>query len=370
MDYSVSVGDKPIGWGGRLVVDDLGPWRLQRRAKGSEVLTAPTLPGRGYWRLDDSADVAQLFPTTPYVHNADPSNLGGVVPSGGITIGPTTLPAGTKVCRFLDLSAGQIYAQGIAGKWAFLGNRWRLSHTNGVGLYNDPGATWTCYDMFGDYGGVGFTDATPHENTMKFLGGSGHVVYRTYITLTGTGIQPNVHDVSIMESWIDDIIYYFGDLGPSGTGDNYHLNGISCEGGAHGMRLLRNHIHMPSPDLNGRPTPQTDCIALFQSNGLGYDDVQVIGNDLGGAGYPLYAGGGAVQSTNVAVTDNTFTTKWWTNSGANNPMAADPGFGANGNVSARNYWADDYGTGGDGLTPTSSRQYPNGDGPRTRTPVF
>jgi hypothetical protein len=140
---------------------------------------------------------------------------------------------------------------------------------------------------------------------------------------------------------------------------------------------LRNKILVPSPDGSvapsvgapNRTTPQTDCIALFQSlagpyPGDGTTGIQVRDNYLGGSGYVIYGGGSEPGCRNVKITGNKITTRWWTNGGNFGPFAYDPGFGTNGNEKANNTWADDYGSGGNGINPTSARQYPLGNGPR------
>ena len=365
-------GTGAVTHGDQLTLDKVGPWTLQGVAKGQEQLDSVPMPSRGYWRLDTPAE---FVPNGTYVYNNDPNNKGGTL-AADTTIDGYLVPAGTKVVQFRDMSATDFYAGGATGKYLFRGVRSRQK-TGGTGLVNDSQAgAYSVFFHYSDLGSTGFTDSAAADVVLKFLAGVDHRVLRSYISLAATGIQPNTPGVEITENIIDDIIFYYGEPGPCGSGGSctYHLNGISSEGMSNTtptrFKILRNSITVPSPDKAGHITTQTDCIALFGSNGGSYNDVLVQGNYLGGSGYVLYAAGEKPGATNVRFVDNKITTKWWTNGGNFGAVAAQATWGSSGNVATGNVWADDYGSGGNGNTPTANRQYPNGDGPRKNQVIF
>lgn len=400
--YDYTKGQLAVGHGAELVIENTGPWALQGVAKGSETLANKT-PGGSYWRFDNPDEFA---PTGTYVYNNNTTNHGGVVPAGGMTIDGYSVPAGTRVVQFYNFTSGDFYAQGTSLKVLFRGCRFRWAvGCDGTGLFNDNGATASQQIMvhFCDIG-LNTKDPTSGEGLMhlKFLGGANHRVLRNYMTNGSTFLQPGVSGTEIIENWIDEAIYTYGELGPSGAGDFLHLNGCSSEGGLQVLHILRNHILYPSPDGStgggltaagqtgygtqpgqtgygsgsapGRKVPQTDCIALFTSNGTQWlsTDVQVRDNLIGGAGYCLYAESSAGQQTNLKITGNKVSTKWWTNGGQEGgPVSWGNGSpivnGVNGCELSNNTWYDDYGTGGDGTTATADRQYPYGNGPRVGT---
>lgn len=401
-------GTGAVAHGSDLTVNHVGPWTLQGVAKGSEALTSLTAPGRGYWRFDTPDEFAL---TSSYVYNNDPSNHGGVVPAGGLTIDGYAIPAGVRVVQFYDFPDGcDFYAQGTTLRVLFRGCRFRWSAgVGGAGVFNDNGAASGQQIMI-HYGDIGLRSKNPTSGEgimlIKFLGGSNHRMLRNYYTLSSTFMQPNAPGCQIIENWVDDAIYSYGENGPSGTGDFLHLNGCSTEGGLSSLYVLRNRILMPSPDGStgagvtasgqigygtqpgqvgygagtapGRIVSQTDCVALFTSNGTQWlaTDVQVRDNLIGGAGYPIYAESSAHQQTNLKITGNKVSTKWWTNGGSQSggPISWGAGGpisnGVNGCELSNNTWADDYGTGGDGTTATADRQYPLGNGPRAGTTAF
>jgi hypothetical protein len=288
------------------------------------------------------------------------------------------VPAGTQVVQFRDL--GAIYCQSFtSGSFLFRGCRFRNTGDTFNPAYSGPG--FHLYLHYCDLGGEGPDDRQDGGGFLHILGGSGHRVLRSAIEWVATAIQPNVDGMLIQENYV---AYYFGEGGPDGnpaTSDNYHVNGVSCEGGLSSLRILRNHILVPSPDgavapsygAPDRTVPQTDCVALFQSLAGPYPGdsstgIQVRDNYLGGSGYVVYAGGAG--SRNVKITGNRITTRFWTQGGNFGPLADPPTWGTDGNEKAGNVWADDYGTGGDGIRPTSARQYPDGNGPRKGQPAF
>ncbi len=372
--------------GDQLTIDHVGPWTLQKVARGSEALTKPTRPGEGFFRLDSGVDEG-LLSDAPFVgSDADVAHLNAPTNHGGKLTADTMIdgflvPAGTYVVQFEDLPG--IYAQSVVnGNYLFRGCRFRNTGDTFNTAYAGDGFHFFVH--YCDFGGDGPNDTQDGGGFLHILGGTNHRVLRSFFQYVGTAIQPNVNGMLIEENWIDHVAYYFGEGGPDGdpaTSDNYHINGVSSEGGLSSLRILRNHIFVPSPDGSVAPSygapnrivPQTDCIALFQSLGGAYpgDDttgIQVRDNLLAGAGYVIYGGGAG--SKNIKITGNEISTRFWTNGGGFGPFADDPGFGTNGNEASNNTWLDDYGTGGDGIQPTTSREHPNGDGPKKGTPAF
>lgn len=382
-----------ITHGEQLTVSDVGPWSLQGVSQGSEALQMMTIPGRGYWRMDTPNEFSLA---TPYVYNNDPSNHGGIVPAGGMVIDGYSVAAGTRVVQFRDFSAGDFYVQYAGGAYMFRGCRVRNDTTSGASTFNDYNAlsTWQNALHYCDMG-CPSKESNGWGAAWKMLGGSGHRVYRTYVSDGLVGFQPNVRDVEITETMIANVVYYYGEKGTSGNGPDsstLHLNGISVEGGARNLTIQRCWITVPSPDgatgangsaagqpgygtqpgqvgygngtNPGRITMQTDCIAIFAITGSN-DGVTIRDNYLGGSGYVLYAGNADGGAKNITLTGNKVTTKWWTNGGNFGPITDIPNWGSNGNVKSGNVWADDYGTGGNGCTALADRQYPTGNGPRT-----
>lgn len=399
-----------ITHGSLLAVSDVGPWALQGVAKGSESLSSLIGPSRGYWRFDAVTEFATV--SSNYVYNNNPTNYGGIVPAGGMIIDGYNVAAGTYVVQFRDLPDNySFYAQGTSLKVLFRGCRFRWTlGTDGTGIFNDYTSTASQQIML-QYCDIGLQSLDPpptSEGTMliKFIGGANHRLLRNYYTRSSTFIQPNAQGCEIAENYISEYIYAYGEAGTSGAGPDsttYHLNGISSEGGLTSIKILRNRILCASPDgatgggntvagqigygtqpgqigygsgtAPGRLTTQTDCIALFSSNGSSnigdaITGIQVKDNYLGGSGYCLYAGNSKGDCQNIIVTGNTFTTRWWTNGGNFGVVADIPNWGVNGNSQANNVWADDFGSGGNGCTSVADRQYPAGNGPRAGATVL
>lgn len=388
---SASTGAGAVTHGEQLTDAALGPWSLQGVGKGSETLESLSAPARGYWRFDTPDEFA---PTSTYTYSDSASNKGGVVPAGGLTIDGYSATAGTRVVQFRDFSATDFYIRGSVGSFLFRGCRFRNDAIEGSSHFNDSTATYSMALHFCDMGGTNIN--TPSGSFWKAIGGSNHRVYRTLISDTWVGLQPNVPNFEITECLIRDIHFAYGELGPNGNGDSavYHVNGISCEGSASGLLIQRCRITIPSPDTAdgstgsaagqagygtqpgqtgygsgtnpGRLIPQTDCIAVFAISGSN-SGVQIKDNYLGGSGVCLYAGNADGGAQNIVVTGNKVTTRWWTNGGNFGAITDQPSWGSNGNSQSNNTWADDYGTGGNGCTAIADRQYPSGNGPRAGT---
>lgn len=407
---------RTITHGNELLVSDVGPWAIQGVSKGSETLgTSLTGPPRGYWRFDTPDEFSSATAWPSNANDANPSVLNnptlhsGTVTDSPVTIDGYSIPVGTRIVQFQLMPDGYDFgAQGTSLKVLFRGCRFRFTNgVTGTGLFNDYTSTssQTVMMHFCDMGLLSMDPPNGSESHMhtKFLGGSGHRMLRNYHTRSASFIQPNAQGCEITECYIGEYIYGYGEKGTSGNGPDsttFHLNGISTEGGITSIKILRNRILCSSPDGStgstgsaagqigygtqpgqvgygsgsnpGRLTPQTDCIALFSSNGQpnlgdGTTGIQIRDNLLGGSGWVLYAANSLGNCTNVKLTGNRMTTTWWTNGGNFGPIADVPTWGSNGNLQSDNLWADDYGTGGDGSTATSGRQYPGGNGPRAGT---
>ena len=387
--------------GTQLLPTMVGPWALQGVTKGAESLTVIPAPTRGYWRTDTPAEFS---PQQTYVLNNLPSNHGGTVPAGGLVIDGYAVPAGTFVAQFQDMSATDVFCQGMtSGTFLFRGCRFRNGTTGDSSQFNDSGSG-AGFSVFNHYNDFGAPDAnTAGGPFIKMIGGSNHRVLRCMFSFLGTALQPNVQGCVVVENYMDDFIYIYGEKGISGVGPDVttkHLNGLSTEGGLTRLIVARNHIIMPSPDKStgpnsaagqvsygsqpgqlgygggsnpGRLTTQTDCIALFTLQGENIGDattgIQIKDNFLGGSGYSLY-GGNTGTATNNVYTGNRFTTRYWTDVASHGPYQGTVPFGTAGNINSDNLYLDDYGTGGDGSTTIANRQYPAGNGPRTGTSAF
>ena len=370
--------------GDQLTLAELGPWNLQSVTKGSEVLS---LTPAAYFsdRLSKYPGTAwpRWIPNQTYVYNNNPSNHGGIVPAGGLTIDGRFVPEGTYVVQFADLSNGQMIVEGdVNGAYPpfagllVRGCRWRAPspYVGALSQNGESSAGGRIWFHYCDMGGLGSQTSDYCEIPLK-VGASAVRVYRSYFSYCTTAIQGfGDPGTEIIENYIERITT-FNTSGP-------HLNGITFNGGDLCARVERNYVILQSPEDNGsnKLVDQTDCISFFQDfgdyKGTGQNDngilgYQVLDNYMGGGGYCLYAGMNSGQTAtsvnNMYVTGNKITTQWWTNGGAYNTCAAQPVWGSYGNVNSNNIWADDYGSGGDGLTLPAGRQYPSGNGPRTGT---
>lgn len=410
--------NRAVTHGDQLALTDVGPWALQAVPKGTETYQALTGPGRGFWRFDTPDEFSSSTAWPSNANDSNPSILNspslhtGTVTGSPVTIDGYSIPVGTRIVQFTDFPDGyDFYAQGTSLKVLFRGCRFRWTQgVGGAGIFNDSGATSTQQIML-HYCDIGLTSMSPPDGAsafmhMKNLGGQDHRALRNYHTRSAVFYQPNTQGVEIIECWMEEFIFAYGESGTSGGFDSttYHLNGISSEGALTRFKAVRNRILAASPDgcvytagtittaghigygtqpgqtgygsgtNPGRVIGQTDCIALFAITGSNIGTspgaILVDSNLLGGTGVPLYAGNANGLAQNIHVTNNKWTTRWWTNSGQFGAITDAPTWGSNGNAQSGNVWADDYGTGGDGSTATADRQYPAGDGPRVGTSVI
>jgi hypothetical protein len=407
--------NRAVTHGDQLTINDVGPWALQARTKGTESLDTVAGPSRGYFRFDtpDEFSSSSAWPSNandsnPGVLN-NPSLHAGTVTGSPLTIDGYTIAVGTRIVQFRELpDTYEFYAQGTSLKILYRGCRFRSEFGySGIGIFNDASSTSSQQIML-HYCDIGLTSKDPPNGTeglmhIKFLAGQNHRLLRNYHTISATYIQPNAQGCEITENYIDDYLYPYGDGGTEGVLPNPnagHLNGLSTEGGLTSIKILRNRILAPSPDgatgstgtalgqvgygtqpgqsgygagtAPGRIVPATDCIAIFTNGGDNIGDgvtgLQIKDNYVGGTGWCIYAPG--VNSQNVTLTGNKITTRWWTNGGQSGAITAQPTWGSNGNTQSNNTWADDFGTGGNGTTAVANRQYPLGNGPRAGTSVI
>ena len=144
---------------------------------------------------------------------------------------------------------------------------------------------------------------------------TGTQVLRNNIQNTSSGVQ--THEGLIADNYIHDMGYSSGD----------HINGTTSNGDTEAMTIRHNTI------LN--QIDQTDAISLFQDFGLEANRV-VTDNLLAGGGYTIYGGGGSKgTSYNIQITNNRFSTLYYSNSGSYGPMTAFDYSGA-GNVVSGN----------------------------------
>jgi len=364
--------NQPVTHGEQLTINDVGPWALQAVTKGTESVDTVSLPGRGYWLMDTPSE---WRPTQTYVYNNSPSNKGGTVPGGGLTIDGYSIPAGTEVAQFRNFSAGDFSAQGQAGNYLFRGCRFR---SNGIGQssqFNDFTSTYTNRLFYCDMGSPSSNDADWQGSFWKSISNStGHIMHRNYCSWQYVTFQPNNDDAKFIENYVEDLVYFGGEAGPPGQpGDPLHMASLGCEGGRSGFRFMRNRIVPASPDDGGHVFTNGATIAMEGTGGGAYNDCQVVDNYLSGLNYVILNFGEDPGSTNIVVTGNKITTLYFTNGGASGAEQVGPSppiWGSTGNVKSNNTWADDYGTGGNGNPPPASRQYPAGNGPRTGTTAF
>lgn len=412
---SVATGVQTITHGSQLTSAYVGPWALQGTTKGSESLLSVAGPSRGYWRFDAPDEFSSSTAWPSNANDSNPSILNntslhyGTVTGSPVTIDGFSIPVGTRIVQFVNLPDGYDFlCQDTSLKVLFRGCRFRwASGVGGSSIFNDNGAPAAQRIMM-HWCDVGYPSTNLAANATglmhwKMLGGQNHRVYRTYSSITSTHFQPNTQGCEFIENLLEHRIFPYGESGTSGAFDNsvLHLNGISCEGGLTSIKILRNKILCESPDVTtgtsggtnagqvgygllpahvgygsgtnpGRLTGQTDCIALFTTNGLanvgdGVTDLQIKDNYCAGSGVPIYAGNNGGGAKGVIFTGNRIGTEYWTDGGLHGPLTDIPAWGTNRNVQSDNLWANDYGTGGNGCTALANRQYPLGNGPRAGT---
>jgi hypothetical protein len=324
--------------------------QLRRTAvRGERVSTWPT-DGLPSW-----------IPAAPYVYNNDPNNHGGVVPAGGLRIDGFAVPAGTWVAQFDDFANESIIIAGDNGGTTaqlpgivFRGCRWRGAVTAPGYLNVYSASHTTIWLLYSEAGGLGPADQQYNEIPFKLADASSEsFYYRNYLSYTTTAIQPGSRGPQIIENYIEKITLYYDDRPPPGETTGKHLNGISLNGGQTHALILRNKVLLQSPDDAGRSIGQTDCIAFFQDDGAlpgtgknsdGSAGYQVRDNFVGGGGYSFYAGmnpgQGPASVQRMVLVGNQVTNQWWPQGGSYGPLAAEPVWGAYGNLKSGNTFAE------------------------------
>lgn len=289
------------------------------------------------------------IPNRPYVYNNSPSNHGGIVPAGGMTIDGYRVPAGAWVSQFHDYT-DSLYAEGDAGGEAppwpgmvFRGCRMRFP-MDGTGFVNDwasgnpmssIGRGW--WFLYCNAGGP--SPNSSGDTAVVFKPYNPTVFLRNYISWTATGIQPNLRGpVDIVENYIERLTMFQ----PS-----YHLNGIEFNGDTSGaFRVLRNYVVGQTPDDAGHTVDQTTCVGFgldtftYPGGGTNLDGSRgyfIRNNYVGGTGYCFYAAGN--RGSGLTFTGNKVTTRWWPNGGYYGAITDAPIWGHNANVQSGNTWA-------------------------------
>jgi len=358
--------------GEELTLDHVGPWALQGVPRGEEVIQTMVLPSRGYWKMDEPTEYA---PTTPYVYNNSPTNRGGIVPAGGMIIDGVAVPAGTVVAQFRDFSAGDFSAQGQGGSYVFRGCRSRSDAIGQSSMFNDYTSTYTNRLLYCDIGGKEPAALESWQMSFwKMIGGQDHIMKRNYCSSQYVTFQMNANNAQCIENFIEKLTWYYGETAPPGQGgEPLHMSSVGAQGGVSGLRVLRNKILCQSPDPLGNVFTQGAALTFGNDINVPWSDVWIKNNYLSGMGFVIRLFGEVAGQNNLQVMNNKVTTKWFTNGGASGvaQLGDQPVvWGSNGNIKSGNVWADDYGSGGNGNTPTSARQYPSGNGPRVGQEAF
>jgi hypothetical protein len=300
------------------------------------------LPPRGYFRGDLPAEFCL---STPYVYDNNPTNYGGIVPSGGLVVDGYAIPAGTYVVQFSDISGTDFYMTDNKSV-LFRGCRGRGPQSQCIGYWNCAvGCTGRFYVFYCDLGGLGSASVNYSCVPMKIAQGTSAIAYRNRIQFMCCGLQFNIlSGGEAVENFITDLTTF---------GGSDHLNGMTFNGGESCMLVKRNNIVISKFDTSGREVNQTDCISFFQDfgdfpgNGTNRDGTTgyiVDSNYVGGTGYCIYAGLNTGRPTtsvsNMKVTNNLATTSSYPTGGSFGPLTAEPPWGVQGNVKTNNVWAD------------------------------
>jgi hypothetical protein len=91
----------------------------------------------------------------------------------------------------------------------------------------------------------------------------------------------------------------------SGFIDGDHVNGITSNGGRHGLLTIQHNTILIDRE-------QTDAVGLFEDFGVQADRV-ITGNLLGGGGYAIYGGQSpdGPPTSNIVITNNQISTKYY-----------------------------------------------------------
>jgi hypothetical protein len=330
-------------------------------------LTAIPLPGgHSWWTPDDGSTGGFNWrsywgtPTQAYVYDNNPSNLGGIIGAGGMTIDGFAYPAGVQVFQFMDLSAGTIAPDVTSPSLLLRGCRMRglggdTGWSNSFAAYS-AGWRGSLYFHFCEFGQRGSADGQAGEFQLDTNGAVNVRIYRTYCSYYADGMFPNAASgwVDFIENMCDYPVYYFGDAGPSGTGtDNFHMAGMGVNGGQTCTLWLRNRCVWPAVDEAGHtlggtaPFEFTQDAGEFLGTGTNSDGSAgfwISGNYCGGGNYCYYLGQRSTDPansvTNMHFRGNLITTSTVSTGGLLGVIATVPTWGTNGNDQSGNLWAD------------------------------
>ena len=127
-----------------------------------------------------------------YVYNNNPSNLGGIVPSGGMVIDGFAVPGNAYVFQFMDVSWNGVSIAATARDMVFRGCRGRGTTVPATGFFNPGAALYAgqIFFMYCDVGGSGSGSDGPAAGCIKMLNCGGFTAYRCYLSDAATMLQP------------------------------------------------------------------------------------------------------------------------------------------------------------------------------------
>lgn len=335
--------------GEQLTLAHVGPWTFQGVAQGSESLS--TITGSQLAeRLSNWHARPSWIPGTDYVDTNASSNVGGIVPAGGMTIDGMTVPAGTWVVQNRTFT-GPIVIEGKAGAAGpfvgvlFRGCRMRASFT-APGFYSQNAQSTGGAVRFHYCDAGGTSLAAVCESAFESshnLGASDRMyVLRCHISRVTSAVFLRNNGDAAIENYIREVTD-FGDPG-------FHLNGVANSGGETATLWKRNNIVLAKQTGS---TQITDVIQFAADNGSypgggtnvdGSTGYQVLDNLLGGANYVLQFGRDVGRGTTMAncnVAGNKITTTLYANGGESGLGYKGPlDWTSNGNTWTGNTWAD------------------------------
>ncbi len=143
----------------------------------------------------------------------------------------------------------------------------------------------------------------------------------------GEGISLGTGDVH--DSYVHDLQAFI----PDGSSSYEHLDALISDGGS-GLTVEHNTmLDQFSPQKGASAS-----IGLFDDS-QAVTDTTVTDNFIAGGAFALYPGGGST-SQGITVTDNVFSTMYWSGSGYYGPDATEYWHGGSGNTWSGNTWAD------------------------------
>ncbi|TAH34091.1 hypothetical protein EYC59_03785 [Candidatus Saccharibacteria bacterium] len=340
-----------ISHGEQLSINHVGPWTLQGVAKGSESVTALN-PGTERVSTYPGNARPSWIPGTAYVYNNNPSNLGGIVPAGGMVIDGYNVPAGTWVVQFRSFTAGIIIEGDCGGAGsAFPGILFRGCRMRGgwyaPGWFNQNGQSpgGTIWIMYSDAGGKSTASADYCESifeSKRYDPTDKFYCIRSYLSNATTLVFLRNDGDAAIENYGENVL----DFGDS----TKHLNGIANGGGENATLWLRNHLVLAK---QAGSTQINDVIQMAADGGAylgtatnfdGSTGYTIKDNYLGGAGHTLQLGYDKSNTIdkvrNVHVIGNKFTTSLYADSGESGLCYKTPDFSNYGNTWSGNTWAD------------------------------